>query len=141
EIAAAAAGHQDLLAGLVGMVNQQHAAPACGALRGAHQAGGAGADDHHIAVHSRRTRSERPLILPSDRRLRAWRATLRSTATRAWKSNRAILPTWVPASPASPVNAPRISPGRSLSLRPAAMHKVTIGGCSGSPAWGLASSS
>ncbi|VVQ38260.1 hypothetical protein PS947_06011 [Pseudomonas fluorescens] len=45
----------------------------------------------------------------------------------------AILPTCLPGMPASPVNAPRMSPGRSLSLRPAPMHKVLIGGSSGSP--------
>ncbi|MCY1429323.1 hypothetical protein D9M71_452370 [compost metagenome] len=45
----------------------------------------------------------------------------------------AILPTCLPGMPASPVRAPRMSPGRSLSLRPAAMHSVVITGSRGSP--------
>ena len=53
-------------------------------------------------------------------------------ATKAWKSKMAILPTALPGSPASPVRAPSRSPGRTLSLRPPAMHRVLIGGSNGS---------
>ncbi|MNF83627.1 hypothetical protein D3C84_659520 [compost metagenome] len=44
----------------------------------------------------------------------------------------AILPTWLPGIPASPVRAPSMSPGRSFSLRPPLMHRVAMGGSSGS---------
>src|SRR3546814_916993 len=39
--------------------------------------------------------------------------------------------------PASPVRAPRMSPGRTLSLRPAPIHRVLMAGSSGPPPWGL----
>jgi 23S rRNA pseudouridine2604 synthase len=48
EVAPAAAGNADLLAGRLGMVEHQHAATALGRLDGAHHPGGAGADDHHV---------------------------------------------------------------------------------------------
>ena len=48
EIAAAAAGHQDLLADPVGMLDHQHAPAAPTGRDRAHQAGGAAADDHRI---------------------------------------------------------------------------------------------
>ncbi len=48
EIAAAAAGHQDLLAGLVRVVEQHHLAPAPGGGQRAHQACGASANDHNF---------------------------------------------------------------------------------------------
>jgi uncharacterized protein YajQ (UPF0234 family) len=48
EIAAPAAGHQDLLADLVGVVDHQHAATALARGNGAHQPGGAGTDDQHV---------------------------------------------------------------------------------------------
>ncbi|MNR25023.1 hypothetical protein D3C85_1421430 [compost metagenome] len=52
EVAAAAAGHEDLLAGLVGVVEHQYPAATAGAELGAHQAGGAGAEDDHVGgVH------------------------------------------------------------------------------------------
>ncbi|MNI24573.1 hypothetical protein D3C73_781970 [compost metagenome] len=46
EIAAATARHQDFLAGLVGMVEQQHLAPAPGGGQCTHQPCGASANDH-----------------------------------------------------------------------------------------------
>ncbi|MCY1176358.1 hypothetical protein D9M73_166250 [compost metagenome] len=52
EVAAPAAGHEDFLAWLVGVVEQQHPAAATGTELGAHQAGGAGAKDDHVGgVH------------------------------------------------------------------------------------------
>lgn len=48
EVAAPATGHQDFLAGLVGMVEQQHAAPAGSRGHRAHQPGGAGTDDDNL---------------------------------------------------------------------------------------------
>ena len=50
EIAAPAAGHQDLLAGLIGVVQHQHRAAAVTGAGGAHQTRRAGADYHHIIV-------------------------------------------------------------------------------------------
>ncbi len=52
EIAAPAAGHQDLLADLVGMVDHQHLAAAPAGSEGAHQSGGAGTDHQHVATHA-----------------------------------------------------------------------------------------
>jgi len=53
EIAAATAGHQDLLAGLVRVVDQHHLAPTPGGGQCAHQACGAGANDHNFGrAHS-----------------------------------------------------------------------------------------
>ena len=46
EIAAATAGHEDFLAGLVRVVEQQHLTPAPGGGQGTHQAGRASANDH-----------------------------------------------------------------------------------------------
>ena len=52
EVAAPAAGDQDLLAGLARMVQHHHAAPAPPGGDCAHQAGGAGAEDDDIGgVH------------------------------------------------------------------------------------------
>src|SRR6218665_3021597 len=48
EIAAPPAGDQDLLAGLVRMVDQQHPPPALPCHRRAHQPGPAGAEDDRI---------------------------------------------------------------------------------------------
>ena len=48
EIAAATARHQDFLAGLVRVVEQHHLAPAPGGGQCAHQACGAGANDHNF---------------------------------------------------------------------------------------------
>jgi hypothetical protein len=134
EIAAATARHQDFLAGLVRVVEQQHLTPTPGGGQCTHQPSGASANDHDFGraqngvlmvgryktncgselaresgvsfnvmstdrLHSRasslpqgifvswkivykiRTRSERPLILPSFRRCKACMATVRSTAT------------------------------------------------------------
>ena len=50
EIAAPAAGHQDLLAGLVGVVQHQHRAAAITGAGGAHQTRRAGTDYHDIIV-------------------------------------------------------------------------------------------
>ena len=53
EVAAAATGHQDFLAGLVGVVDQHHLAPTPGGGQRAHQACGAGANDHNFGrAHS-----------------------------------------------------------------------------------------
>src|SRR5690606_16332670 len=62
EVAAPAARDQDLLAGLVGVVEQQHAAPARTRLRSAHQPGRSGAEHYRIVsrLHVRRLRRERP---------------------------------------------------------------------------------
>ena len=51
EIAATAAGNADLLSQLLGMIDQQHAAPAFSCLDCAHDAGGAGADDDDVGAH------------------------------------------------------------------------------------------
>jgi len=48
EVAATAAGHQDLLAGLVRVVDQHHLAPTSGGGQSTHQACGAGANDHNF---------------------------------------------------------------------------------------------
>jgi hypothetical protein len=48
EVAAPAAGHQDLLAGLVGVIQQQHPAAAPGGGQRAHQTGRAGTDNHNL---------------------------------------------------------------------------------------------
>ncbi|MNF05339.1 hypothetical protein D3C80_2050430 [compost metagenome] len=48
EVAAATAGHEDFLARFVGVVEQQHLTAAFGGAQGAHQAGGASADDDHF---------------------------------------------------------------------------------------------
>ncbi len=48
EVTATTAGHQDLLAGLVCMVDQHHLAPTPGGGQRAHQACGAGANDHNF---------------------------------------------------------------------------------------------
>jgi hypothetical protein len=48
EVAAATAGHQDLFAGLVGVVDQHHLAPTPGGGQRAHQACGASANDHNV---------------------------------------------------------------------------------------------
>ncbi len=50
EVAAATAGHQDLLADLVGMVDHLHLAAALASRDRGHQPGRAGADDHHVAT-------------------------------------------------------------------------------------------
>jgi hypothetical protein len=87
EVAAAAAGHEDFLAGLVGVVDQQHAAAAHGGREGAHQARGPGANDddigcaHDVSPYRMRTRKLRPLILPLLKRDSACLAIPRSTAT------------------------------------------------------------
>ncbi len=53
EIAAATAGHQNLLAGLVRVVDQHHFAPTPGSGQRTHQACGAGANDHNFGrAHS-----------------------------------------------------------------------------------------
>jgi hypothetical protein len=48
EVAAATTGHEDLLARLVGVVDEQHLAAACGGGHGTHQAGGTCADNHNV---------------------------------------------------------------------------------------------
>jgi hypothetical protein len=50
EVAAPAAGHEDLLAHAVGALEHQHAAAAPAGFDGAHQAGGAGPDDDDVEV-------------------------------------------------------------------------------------------
>ena len=55
EVTTPAAGHQDLLAGLVGALQDQDTTPATGRRDGAHQAGGAATDENHIEIrHSLR---------------------------------------------------------------------------------------
>lgn len=48
KVTAAATGHQDLLAGLVGVINDQHFALPLARLDRTHQTGGAGADDEDV---------------------------------------------------------------------------------------------
>ncbi|MNT73029.1 hypothetical protein D3C72_2116870 [compost metagenome] len=48
EVATATAGHQDLLARFVGVVEQQHLTAATGGGQGTHQASGACANDDHF---------------------------------------------------------------------------------------------
>ena len=48
EITAAATGHQDFLAGLVGMIDNQHLALPLARLDCTHQPGRAGADDEDV---------------------------------------------------------------------------------------------
>ena len=48
EVAAAAAGDEDLLAGAVGVFEDEGAAAAAAGLDGAHEAGGAGAEDEDV---------------------------------------------------------------------------------------------
>ncbi len=48
EVAAATTGHEDLLARLVGVLDEQHLAAAFGGRQGAHQTGGTCADDHNV---------------------------------------------------------------------------------------------
>src|SRR3546814_1113570 len=50
EIAATAAGHQDLLADAIGAFDHQHAPPARAGGRCTHQAGGTAADDDHVKM-------------------------------------------------------------------------------------------
>lgn len=52
EIAAPAAGDADLLAGGLGMIENQNGAAALAGADGTHHAGGARADDDHIALPS-----------------------------------------------------------------------------------------
>jgi hypothetical protein len=68
EVAPATAGHEDLLARLVGVVDEQHLAAAGGGGEGTHQAGGTCADDHHVgrAHTTTQARGER-LTGPSNR--------------------------------------------------------------------------
>ena len=55
EVAAAAAGDEDLLAGALGALEHEDAAPAAPCLDGAHEAGGAGAEDEDVDFgHPRR---------------------------------------------------------------------------------------
>lgn len=76
-----------------------------------------------------RTRSMpclRPLMRPSLNRGKALFATRLETVTTAWRSWISILPTSDAASPpASPVNEPRMSPGRIVSVRPEEMDSVS----------------
>jgi hypothetical protein len=73
EIAAPAARDQDLLADLLGVIEQQHLAPALAGAQRAHQARGAGTRDDDIkglAVHARavlmiHSASARPAIAPA----------------------------------------------------------------------------
>ena len=48
EVAAASAGDEDLLAGLVGVVEDEGAASAVGGVHGAEEAGGSGAEDQDV---------------------------------------------------------------------------------------------
>jgi len=48
KVTAAATGHQDLLAGLVGVIDDQHFALPLACLDCTHQPGGAGADDEDV---------------------------------------------------------------------------------------------
>src|SRR5690554_8087601 len=50
EVTAATAGHQDLLAGLVGVVQHQHLSPAIAGGGRTHQPGGTGADDDYVIL-------------------------------------------------------------------------------------------
>ena len=50
EVAAAAAGDEDLLAGAVGVFEDEDAAAAAAGFDGAHEAGGAGAEDEDVEV-------------------------------------------------------------------------------------------
>ena len=69
EIAAAAARDQDLLADLLGMVEQQHPAAALAGAQRAHQAGRAGADDDDVERLPRHASAvlmiQRPATRPS----------------------------------------------------------------------------
>ena len=73
EVAASAAGHQDLLADLVGMVDHQHAQPALASRDRRHQACGAGADDDGVVGGSAHAHS---------REGRVWRRSGRPTRSR-----------------------------------------------------------
>ena len=52
EVAAAAAGDEDLFAGAVGVVEEEDAAASFAGFDGGHQAGGACAEDHYVKLHA-----------------------------------------------------------------------------------------